>query len=242
MRKYQSLLSRARTHSQQPSRLRSDYILTKTLRNAIVHHIEKWNLLENERIVDFGCGSMPYATLIIPRCGEYLGCDLVGSGAALEFEPGGLVPVSGKSAARVVSFQVLEHVHDVSWYLGEAHRMLKDDGKLLLSTHGFWPYHPHPEDFWRWTRTGLIRDIERHGFEVQSIESLVGPGAWTLMFQFGSLSLALCKLGFPGRLAASGINLLCSFMLPLIELMTPHSLRQDNASVYLVSAKKKLPS
>lgn len=224
----------------QPSRFRSDYILAKTLRNTISHHAEKWNTSGNDIIVDFGCGSMPYSDLIIPRCCKYLGCDLTGSGATVEFEPGGIVPISDGIVDRVVSFQVLEHVHDVSWYLGEVHRMLKDDGSLLLSTHGSWPYHPHPEDYWRWTRAGLIRDLERNGFEVQSIESLVGPGAWTLMFQFGALSLALGKLGVPGRAIACGINLLCSLMLPLIERMTPHSLRRDNASVYLVSAQKRL--
>lgn len=221
------------------SRKKSDYFLIKKLYAAIAYHVETWEQIKTSRIVDFGCGSMPYVDLLIPYCQEYIGCDLSGTGAMVEFEPGGLVPIAKNSVDRIVSFQVLEHVHDVSWYLNEIQRMLKPDGCILLSTHGVWPYHPHPEDFWRWTRSGLIRELERHGFEVQSVESLVGPGAWTLMFQFGALSLAFSKLGRAGRLIATGLNFLFSFILPLADWLTPAELRKNNASVYLISAKKR---
>lgn len=222
-----------------PSRLKSDYFLSKILRGAIARRVEDWKPKEIGRIVDFGCGYMPYRALLTPCCQEYIGCDLVGTGAMVEFEPGGVLPIDRGSVDRVVSFQVLEHVHDISWYLGEIHNMLKPDGSILLSTHGVWPYHPHPEDFWRWTRSGLILVLERHGFKVQSVDSLAGPGAWTLMLQFGALSLGLSKLGFPGTVLAAGVNFLLSLVLPLVDRLTPSDFKKNNSSVYLVSATKK---
>jgi len=80
-----------------------------------------------------------------------------------------------------VSFQVLEHVRDIDTYLKEAGRVLRDDGLMLLSTHGTWLYHPHPEDHRRWTREGLIGEIARRGFQVTDCIAVVGPLAWTSM-------------------------------------------------------------
>ncbi|MFW1494634.1 methyltransferase domain-containing protein, partial [Vibrio parahaemolyticus] len=79
----------------------------------------------------------------------------------------------------VVSFQVLEHVRDVGCYLNEARRVLNTGGRLLLSTHGTWLYHPHPEDHRRWTRLGLIDELATYGFEVTDCVPVVGPLAWT---------------------------------------------------------------
>jgi ubiquinone/menaquinone biosynthesis C-methylase UbiE len=68
-----------------------------------------------------------------------------------------------------VSFQVLEHVPVPNDYLKEAHRVTKSGGKLFLTTHGQWPYHPTPTDYHRWTKAGLILELERAGFAVRSV-------------------------------------------------------------------------
>ena len=75
----------------------------------------------------------------------------------------GFVPVADQdvigAALAVLSAQVLEHVADLDAYCAEIRRLLREDGTLLLSTHGNWLYHPHPEDHRRWTRTGLALDL-----------------------------------------------------------------------------------
>jgi len=149
------------------------------------------------------------------------------------------VPLQDSTADLLVSFQVLEHVEDVAWYCAEAKRLLASDGHLLLSTHGVWPYHPHPHDYRRWTREGLVLDLERNGFEVQSVQSIVGPGAWTLMFQFGAVALLLEKLGFLGRATAGLLNFTLSYVLPLVDKVTPKKFRDENASVYVVVARPR---
>jgi len=47
----------------------------------------------------------------------------------------------------VVSFQVLEHIRDVSLYPRECERVLRSRDQLLLTTHGIWEYHPTPTVF-----------------------------------------------------------------------------------------------
>ena len=107
---------------------------------------------------------MPYADLFTARGVTYRGADL-GSAQDVEIRADGTLAAVDGSADLVVSFQVLEHVRDIDTYLREAKRVLRDDGLLLLSTHGTWLYHPHPEDHRRWTRQGLIAELELRGFD-----------------------------------------------------------------------------
>jgi SAM-dependent methyltransferase len=190
-------------------------------------------------IVDFGCGDSPYQPLFEAQALRYLNCDLPGSGAAIIFKPGEPVPLADGSADGVVSFQVLEHVWDLGWYLQEAHRMLKDDGVLVLSTHGVWPYHPHPTDFRRWTRPGLVREIEGGGFEVQENHPLVGPLAWTMLFQSMALGAVLGKLPLVGKFISATVAALTNPWLALADKITPAQWANDNAAIYLIVATKK---
>lgn len=43
------------------------------------------------------------------------------------------------------------------------HRVLQRGGIVFASTHGFFPWHPSPQDHWRWTQTGLPLLFRRHG-------------------------------------------------------------------------------
>ena len=77
----------------------------------------------------------------------------------------------------MLSTQVLEHVPDPRAYLAEALRVLRPGGRMLLSTHGTFVYHPDPVDLWRWTCEGLRLEVERAGFEVIRFEGIIGPVA-----------------------------------------------------------------
>jgi SAM-dependent methyltransferase len=130
------------------------------------------------RVLDFGCGSMPYRMLFEKRGATYVGADLPGNPAASIFvQPDGTLPVTDESFDVIVSSQVLEHVGDPKLYLAEARRVLAPSGSLLLSTHGSWRYHPHPEDYWRWTASGLRRLLGTSGFRVKELQGIMGPAA-----------------------------------------------------------------
>jgi len=72
-----------------------------------------------------------------------------------------------------VSFQVLEHVPVPHDYLKEATRVLKPGGRVFLTTHGPWPYHPTPTHYHRWTKAGLVFELERAGFQIQLVTHIL---------------------------------------------------------------------
>jgi SAM-dependent methyltransferase len=133
-------------------------------------------LAGGENVLDYGCGSRPYASLLLRRFTHYVGADMAGNeGADLLLGPDGHIPSPDGRFDCVLSSQVLEHVGDPLTYLSEAWRVLRPGGSLILSTHGIWPYHPDPSDFWRWTPDGLQRVIRNARFEIVSVQSVLGP-------------------------------------------------------------------
>jgi ubiquinone/menaquinone biosynthesis C-methylase UbiE len=117
----------------------TDWLILRVLSKAVERAIGD-SISQNEQLLDFGCGSMPYRSAVESLGGKYLGADF--NGGMLRISPEGSLPIADKSVDAVLSVQVLEHVRDLDRYLGEASRVLKDDGVLLLSTHGTWLFHP----------------------------------------------------------------------------------------------------
>ena len=71
------------------------------------------------QVVDLGCGDRPYEADRDETRGEvYVACDLE-ENVDVRIVPGGPIPLDDASADGVVSFQVLEHVWDIDWYLRE---------------------------------------------------------------------------------------------------------------------------
>jgi SAM-dependent methyltransferase len=208
------------------------------LRHRIRQVLTTHSLLRpGKRVVDLGCGSRPYEDLFRTEGCDYVGCDIDGNPSVL-IRPGKPVAMPSAAADGVVSFQVLEHVWDLDWYLGECRRLLTPDGWLLLTTHGAWLYHPHPTDYRRWTRTGLLKELEVRGFTVESISGLIGPLAWTTQFRLLGLRHALQTIPVLGRCLVPLLACLLNLRMVVEDAITPNAIRQDNAAIYVVLARK----
>jgi SAM-dependent methyltransferase len=88
----------------------------------------------------------------IPRSKRHWGIDMAaGPGVDLRADAERL-PFLSRCADVVVSTELLEHVRDWHAVLAEMRRVLKPDGRLLLTTRspGF-EYHGFPHDYWRFT-------------------------------------------------------------------------------------------
>jgi SAM-dependent methyltransferase len=215
-----------------------DWYVLRSLRQAIVSALSRPGVLSaHQRVVDFGCGDRPYEELFTARQAKYIACDLDGA-VDVRIEPGRPLALPDGTADGVVSFQVLEHVWDIDWYLAECHRVLKPGGWLLLSTHGTWLYHPHPTDFRRWTRDGLCREIETRSLQIDDVQSLVGPLAWTTLFRLIGIRQLLSRVPLLGPLLLVPITCLMNGRMLLEDAVTPAAIHNCNASVYLVLARK----
>lgn len=158
--------------------------LRKTIESTISKYIQNKQF---EKLVDYGCGNTPYKPFFEKQVGEYIGADLGNNtNAKIQLEPEGQIPLANNSIDVVLSTQVLEHVDNPNLYLTEAARILKKDGLLIITTHGYWMYHPDPQDFWRWTSSGLKKIITEAGFEVVDFTGVIGRSAMGLqLFQDG---------------------------------------------------------
>ncbi len=209
----------------------TDWLVLRKLRQAIGVLSERAS--PDMTAVDFGCGSKPYADLFIDRGVTYLGADF-GSGAELRITDDGRLLCDDGIADIVLSFQVLEHVRDLDMYFAEARRALKPDGWMILSTHGAWLYHPHPEDHRRWTREGLRNDIETRGFKVEGCEAVVGPLGWTTIFRMMGFVHFLRKIPVVGHAVAGVIASLMNARAALEDLITPQRLIDNDACIYVM--------
>lgn len=206
--------------------------LARLLKEQAGAHVRPGSLM-----VDLGCGDMPYAEMMREMRIDYRGAD-IDDGGSLRIDEHGQVPLEDGAAGAVLSVQVLEHVRDLDAYCAEIKRLLGDDGVLLLSTHGTWLYHPHPEDHRRWTRTGLIADLGDRGLVVEDVKAIAGPLATTTLIRLTGFAFFLRRIPFVGGALASLLAVLMNLRALLEDSVTPASIRDDNGCVFLVRAHK----
>ena len=150
-------------------------------------------------ILDFGAGGSPYRSLF-PNA-VYQTADLEGAASDYAIDQEGYVNAPDQHFDLVLSTQVLEHCRRPERYLAEVRRVLKEDGRLILSTHGLFEEHGCPYDFFRWTADGLRAVIEESGFQVRSMARVtVGPRAGFHLLQSAISQPLLDRQPLPIRL------------------------------------------
>lgn len=120
-------------------------------------------------VLDVGCGSKPYKSLIAAH--SYVGLEYDTpenrtSKAADFFYDGTVFPFADSQFDCVFCSQVLEHVFNPFEFLPEINRVVKPGGKLLLTVPFVWDEHEQPYDFARYSSFGLRSMLERNGFEI----------------------------------------------------------------------------
>lgn len=137
-------------------------------------------ILENVRVVDWGCGTKPIKNFV-PNTGcEFLGIDKldhVGADMVADIaQPMEL----GRMFDVAFCIEVLEHVKYPAVVLQNIHRHLKPGGTLYLSAPFRYPIHSE-EDYWRFTDQGLKFLLESNGFMLDRIKQTTDEyDGWTL--------------------------------------------------------------
>ena len=145
-------------------------------RRGLVLGIREFASQVHGRVLDVGCGNRPYEQLF--DASEYVGleldtpenrltktADVYYSGTVFPFEP--------NSFDSVVCNQVFEHIFEPEAFLREIGRVLKNQGRLLLTVPFVWDEHEQPRDFGRYSSFGLRALLSRNGFEVLELRKTV---------------------------------------------------------------------
>lgn len=167
----------------------------RRLRNALVMalHDDRLAIAAAElrgrrRLIDIGCGAMPYRAMLEQHVEQYVGLDVPDT--CYESAGVGLVgsatdiPAADGSFDVVLSTSNLEHVEDPAAALREWARVLGDDGVAIVSVPMFWHLHDEPRDYYRFTRFGLVNLFEQAGFKIDRIESV--GSFWTSVVTMAS--------------------------------------------------------
>ena len=127
--------------------------LSRWLEHEAAHEHERRG---RYRVLDVGSGAKPYERHFAGYTRAYVGVDAASDAADLVGRAEEL-PVADGSFDVVLCNQVLEHCDDPALVARELRRVVAPGGVVLASTHGVAPYHPNPNDLWRWTHAGLER-------------------------------------------------------------------------------------
>lgn len=152
------------------------------------------------KILDSGCGSMPYKEIILSNKNveQYIGLDIESGinyeGVKADFLwDGTIMPFEDETFDTVISTEVLEHVPNPDAYLLEVKRVLKPGGMFFFTVPFLMSLHEVPHDFYRYTPYALEMIFKRVGFTSINIKALGGYnaavaqmlGLWVNMYLWG---------------------------------------------------------
>lgn len=131
------------------------------------------------RILDIGCADR-WIERRLPHGSDYIGLDYLVTGKLMYgarpdiFADASQLPLADGSVDTVVILEVMEHLRQPREALQEIARVLRPNGRLLLSMPFLYPIHDAPHDYQRWTTHGLVRDIEAVGMRVDTLTPSLG--------------------------------------------------------------------
>jgi SAM-dependent methyltransferase len=197
-------------------------------RRGLWREIEAASPMLTGDLLDVGCGTKPYPSLFTVR--SYTGLEIDTPIArqrdvAEAYYDGKSFPFDDASFDAVLCNQVLEHVFKPDDFLSEISRVLRPQGRLLLTVPFVWDEHEQPYDYARYSSFGLRALLERNGFHIVRQRKILADAS--LLFQMANAYLfkvtgarsILAKLVLRVFLFApvSMLGLLASALLPRNE-------------------------
>ena len=168
------------------------------------------------RLLDVGCGQMPFRHLL-PTGASYTGIDIPAASSfgmqqnadIVEFD-GTRIPFPDNHFDAVLCTEVLEHAMAPEALIAEMHRVLRPGGSLVMTVPFAARVHHIPYDFHRFTRYRLAQmfaafgnvSIDERGNDLAVIANKIIVAT---IRQLSPLRLPLLLIGVPAALASLAI-------------------------------------
>lgn len=128
------------------------------------------------KMIDLGCGDMPFRELLINQVDTYDSLDLWPQCEDITFvgdiEDMSIIEPCVYDSA--ICLEVLEHVPNPHQAIKEIRRILKPSGIVLISVPHLSRLHDIPRDYFRFTSYGLTHLLQLAGFEIIDIKTKGG--------------------------------------------------------------------
>ncbi|MHC1737516.1 MAG: class I SAM-dependent methyltransferase [Ignavibacteriaceae bacterium] len=156
-------------------------------RRALYSSIKSLGKEITGKTLDVGCGTKPYEDLFASL--EYTGLEIDTTinrdiKKADVFYDGNEFPFPSSMFDSIVTNQVLEHVFNPEFFMKEINRVLKNNGKLLLTVPFVWDEHEQPYDYARYSSFGLKALLGKAGFEI--IEHIKTVNDFRIIYQISN--------------------------------------------------------
>ena len=158
-------------------------------------------------LADVGAGAQPFRDLV-PSGVRYLAVDIEESEARFGYRTsdtryftGSVLPLADGEADTVLCTETLEHVREPLAFLSELRRVLAPSGRLILTVPFAARWHFVPQDYWRFTPSGLAHLLARAGFGEVRIYPRGGALAVAGYKTLGFILLLLVGSGRQGTVA-----------------------------------------
>ncbi len=155
------------------------YLVRTSIKKALDENLPNFN----GKMLDAGCGKMPYRAYIKnnSKITEYIGLDIESAlvyekGVQPDFTWNGItMPFENDSFDTCMATEVLEHCPEPEVFLKEVYRVLKPGGVLFFTVPFLWNLHETPHDEYRYTPFSLERHFKNSGFTQIEIKA---TGGW----------------------------------------------------------------
>ncbi len=155
------------------------YVIRTAIFEAIKNNLSDFS----GKILDVGCGKMPYKEYILKNSAvnKYVGLDIE---TAIIYDEncspdllwdGNNMPLEENSFDCAFATEVLEHCPEPEVVLKEVFRVLKPGGSFFFTVPFLWNLHEVPYDEYRYTPFSLERHLKNSGF---STIELKATGGW----------------------------------------------------------------
>lgn len=152
---------------------------TYIVRKAIVNSVTAFLPVVKGVVLDLGCGSMPYRSLLIGQCPEisaYVGVDIPSDiyNRPDIYWDGVNLPFRDCSIDTLLATEVLEHCPRPELVLAEVFRVLRPGARALFTVPFLWPLHDIPHDEFRFTPFAMRRLLMDAGLGQIDVRALGG--------------------------------------------------------------------